>query len=101
MAPPKPLRTFEHDIYIENKNVLNLQNKNFANKRLSLTNNAERCILKLIESHSNISSNYNEHVYETLPSSKLIKDTQSPYEIILRKNLQIYDEPPDDQVIQS
>lgn len=71
------------------------------NKRLSLTNNAERRILKLIETHNSGNQTHADHVYETLPSIKP-RDTQasSNYEVILRKNLQIYDEPPDEQVKQ-
>jgi len=89
-APIKPKRTFEHDIYVEKKNLLTLDNKNFKNnnKRLSLNNNAERRILKLIQTNSN----NNDHIYETLPAVKLNKEINSnnnnnnnnPYMVLMR-----------------
>lgn len=80
------MRTFEHDIYVETKNVLTLKNKNFVNKRLSLNNTTERRILKLIENHNN-----NDHIYETLPSVRS-KDYNNPYGILLRKNLESFED---------
>ncbi len=80
-APVKPLRTFEHDIYVEKKNLLTLDNNNNNNKRLSLNNNAERRILKLIQTNSN-----NDHIYETLPAIKL-RENENPYGVLMRKNL--------------
>ncbi len=50
-------------------------------KRHSLTNNAERRILKLIESNNN-----NDHIYETLPMIRS-KQNENPCTVLHRKNM--------------
>jgi hypothetical protein len=56
-------------------------------KRHSLTNNAERRILKLIESNNN-----NDHIYETLPAIRS-KENENPYAVLHRKNLNSTQDP--------
>ena len=73
-APPKPKRTFEHDVYVhlkeDHRQMGETLSVNFNDARTFRNNQAK--------SMYNVSPMLNEHVYETLPPIRDINNNQPP-----------------------